>query len=625
MFADISISKKLYSGFALMILIIIAITFVGIMKVSSIDQILSKIVEVNSVKQRYAINFRGSVHDRAIAIRDVVLASDKNDPLFIESLKDIKKLETFYTDSAKPLDKIFEEGMNVDDKERAILEKIKDIEKKTLPVIAKIIELKQNNEHEQAQQLLIEQARVNTTIWLKVINEFIDYEEFQNQTETPRAREIASSFSFTMVSILVVSLVIGVLIAFLISNQLIKSVSKVQSGLQDFFDFLNRKKPKASVIGLTSKDEFGQMASTINTNIKSIENSIIQDDAFVKDIARFAQEIGSGNLIAKIEKETTTNSLAELKEILTTMQTELEKNIACSIPMLLEVLNSFKSEDFTSSYPEADSKVSHAINDLGTVISKLLNNSLHVGKNLEKSSNILLSNVNELNNSSNEAAASLEQTTSTLEQITGTVKSNSNNVNEMANYATEVDNSAKEGQKFARSTGTAMTEIEEQVNTINEAISVIDQIAFQTNILSLNAAVEAATAGEAGKGFAVVAQEVRNLASRSAEAAKEIKDIVEAATAKATYGKSISDKMLEGYEQLLGNIEKTMNTIQDISTASKEQEQGIIQINDAIVLLDKQTQTNVTIASETKEIALQTDTIAKEIVSELSTKKFTQK
>ena len=104
----------------------------------------------------------------------------------------------------------------------------------------------------------------------------------------------------------------------------------------------------------------------------------------------------------------------------------------------------------------------------------------------------------------------------------------------------------------------AMDEINKEVSSINEAIEVIDQIAFQTNILSLNAAVEAATAGEAGKGFAVVAQEVRNLASRSAEAAKEIKNIVEIATSKANEGKGIANSMKDGYTELNKKINETL-------------------------------------------------------------------
>ena len=161
-----------------------------------------------------------------------------------------------------------------------------------------------------------------------------------------------------------------------------------------------------------------------------------------------------------------------------------------------------------------------------------------------------------------------------------------------------------------------------QVNLVNDAISVIDQIAFQTNILSLNAAVEAATAGEAGKGFAVVAQEVRNLANRSAEAAKEIKDIVEGATLKANEGKNIASRMIEGYKGLNNSIEQTINLISDVEMSSKEQLLGIEQINDAVNQLDQQTQQNAMIASQTQDIAVGTDEIAKLIVQDANQKEF---
>lgn len=130
MLKNLTISKKLYSGFAFMLLIIILISTIGIIKVNFIDKTLNEVVEINSVKQRYAINFRGSVHDRAIAIRDLVLSKDNQDLLFKNSLNDIRRLESFYIKSAKPLNKIFEEGLNVDEEEKIILSKIKQIEKK---------------------------------------------------------------------------------------------------------------------------------------------------------------------------------------------------------------------------------------------------------------------------------------------------------------------------------------------------------------------------------------------------------------------------------------------------------------------------------------------------------------
>jgi len=195
----------------------------------------------------------------------------------------------------------------------------------------------------------------------------------------------------------------------------------------------------------------------------------------------------------------------------------------------------------------------------------------------------------------------------------------------MSSFANNLSDASHEGQDLAQETTKAMDEINTEVTAISEAISVIDQIAFQTNILSLNAAVEAATAGEAGKGFAVVAQEVRNLAARSADAANEIKLLVENANSKANQGKNVADKMIDGYTELNKNVQNTIDLISDIETASKEQQAGIEQINDAVASLDKQTQENANIASQTRDVAVQTDTIAKLVVSNANEKEFNGK
>jgi methyl-accepting chemotaxis protein len=308
----------------------------------------------------------------------------------------------------------------------------------------------------------------------------------------------------------------------------------------------------------------------------------------------------------------------------------LNDNLSSNIKQIETILNEYNHHNYLNSLNANlvcnDFKVLFdGINTLQKTITDMLVENKSNGLTLDKSSNILLENVDRLNISSNDAATRLEETAAAIEEISSNIRSNTENIAKMSQLSSNVTTAAHEGEKLANQTTIAMEEINHQVNSINEAITIIDQIAFQTNILSLNAAVEAATAGEAGKGFAVVAQEVRNLASRSAEAAREIKILVTNATSKANYGKEIANNMISGYKQLNENISNTTNIIDDIESASKEQLLGIEQINDAVNQLDQQTQQNAAVASQTYEIAVVTDDIAKLVVSNADAKQFIAK
>ena len=267
-------------------------------------------------------------------------------------------------------------------------------------------------------------------------------------------------------------------------------------------------------------------------------------------------------------------------------------------------------------------EIMQCVSVLGNTLGQNAKVSLENGEVLQTSSTTMSESIKEFSNKANEQAASLEEIAASIEEITATARSNAENSVKMAELGQIVKNSVNNGQNLASQTTNAMDEINNEVLAINEAITVIDQIAFQTNILSLNAAVEAATAGEAGKGFAVVAQEVRNLASRSAEAAKEIKNLVQNATTKASNGKQISDEMIKGYEDLNVHITQTIGIIDSVSMSSKEQISGIEQINNTISSLDRATQENVSEMNNISSLTNETLTIAHSLVSDAKIKKF---
>lgn len=195
-------------------------------------------------------------------------------------------------------------------------------------------------------------------------------------------------------------------------------------------------------------------------------------------------------------------------------------------------------------------------------------------------------------------AASLEETSASMEEMTSTVKQNADNAKEANELAIGARDQAATGGEVVNKAITAMHDINQASNKISDIIGVIDEIAFQTNLLALNAAVEAARAGEQGRGFAVVATEVRNLAGRSATAAKEIKELIEDSVQKVTDGSRLVNQSGETLEQIMDSVRQVADIIGDISSASQEQAQGIDQVNKAIIEMDTATQQNTAMVEE---------------------------
>ena len=441
---------------------------------------------------------------------------------------------------------------------------------------------------------------------------------------TKLEKEVSSNFN-TLNILIILLLIALILYSFISINRVSKNINLFKNSLCDFFSYLNRDTAKLKITEIKTEDEIGEMSKLINTNILKTRENNLSDMKVLGEIVLILDKVESGSYKCRIKSTTKNPMVMTLRNTINKML----DTVASNLDDLQSTLQSYTNDNYTKKV-EIPSKIQkgrmrnimEAINELGVALTNNAKDNLQNGQTLEHDSNVMKESMENLSEKANEQAASLEETAAAVEEITSTVRNNSQSYMKMASLGSQVKHSVTNGQNLASKTTNSMDEINSKVQAINEAITVIDQIAFQTNILSLNAAVEAATAGEAGKGFAVVAAEVRNLAARSAEAAKEIKALVEDATSKANDGKNISAEMIKGYIELNDKITETIHLIDEVSASSKEQITGIEQINDTVNMLDKLTQQNANEASNISLIANKVSSLAHDLVSQAKTKKF---
>ena len=428
---------------------------------------------------------------------------------------------------------------------------------------------------------------------------------------------------------IMILLLLSIFSVFFIANSISKSMRNFHDYLDEFFKYSMREKESIKIREFKGKDEFAIMGRQMNEEIEKIAQIIQKDRDVVSEISDIVEKVSFGFFVYTIHCKGATKEVESLRKIINKMLDRTKLKIE-NINLLLK---NYISNDYTFELNEIQKKgmygdfgiLYNSTSLLSQTTSLLIATITNAGKDLTNNTSILTKTAQSLSTSAYQQASSLEQTSASLEHITNNLKLNSSNIIKMSQIADVLNSSSVKGSTLASQTADSMIQINEKVSAISEAITVIDKIAFQTNILSLNAAVEAATAGEAGKGFAVVAQEVRNLAFRSAQAAQDIKKLVHEANIKAFEGKEIANNMIVGYEDLNKKIVETKDIIDEVTKFSKEQEESIIQINQTVNALDYSTQKNAQTANEIDNLSKEVEELSNKLLQITSQAKIKPK
>lgn len=564
---------RLAAGFGFLLLLMVGLTIYATEEVAMIDADLEVINDVNSVKQRYAINYRGSVHDRAIAIRDVTLVASEEERRAAIDL--IEKLAAAYAENEKKMSEMMATGSSAE--ETAILGEIADIQSKTNPLVAKIIALQGQGDGETARGILLEQARPLFVDWLGAINKFIDYQEALNKSIGADVRSAASGFYSLAFTALGVAIFLAILVAAYTARSIVSPLDKLQRSLKSMAE--GDLEGDRTLEG--RKDEIGMLARAV----ASLRDAIAAKAA--RDADNEARRAGEER--QRIEAE------ALEREELAKQTDRVVEQLAAALQALADGdLTRQITTPFHASLDQLRIDFNQAVGKLRGAMQDVAHNASAIAAGAAE----IRSASDDLARRTEQQAASVEETAAALEEITTTVTDSSSRAQEAGQLVRQTKENAEHSGRVVRDAVEAMGKIEASATEIGNIIGVIDEIAFQTNLLALNAGVEAARAGDAGKGFAVVAQEVRELAQRSAQAAKEIKELINTSNGHVRNGVALVGQTGAALEQIVVQVQQVDGNVGAIVQSSREQAGGLKEINTAVNAMDQGTQQNAAMVEQ---------------------------
>ena len=327
-------------------------------------------------------------------------------------------------------------------------------------------------------------------------------------------------------------------------------------------------------------------------------NDRTEEVSVEREVDNIIESAGRGELSLRATVEDKSGFFKNLCMGLNSLMTISENVINDTARVLDAMAHGKLDERIEADYQGIFGKLKQDANDTGERLTDVIGRIRESANTVSTGSTEIAQGNTDLSQRTEEQASSLEETASSMEEMTSSVRQTSENASHANNLAANAQEKAQKGGEVVSKAVGAMEEINTSSKKISDIIGVIDEIAFQTNLLALNAAVEAARAGEQGKGFAVVAGEVRNLAQRSAGAAKEIKDLIRDSVEKVDNGTDLVNKSGQTLAEIVEAVEKVNTMIKEISSASEEQASGIEQVNKAISQMDEMTQQNAALVEE---------------------------